>query len=448
MDGRGPRRIPRLPAIAIVLAGTLVAVGLVLRVADVLPEQGPLPDRLVPLLLALAGVCVAGLTIGRAAAVAWLSTVIAGGIAAIEILEVVRGWQPVAAAGWWPWLAALAVSGLVSATAIAGAYAAAPRRSRAGILLGVRLHVAAGLVVLAIGGAWTILTASTAARVAGPVDLWPIRATARIALALIVGFGIAGGVRDLNGPVTRARDRLAASEPLERRARVAAFLRFLADELLPPAAASRRHGAEDERARLAADLHAFVLPDLRRAAAAADAAPDVPEPLAVGLRNVLGDVEGLMHARQSIVLEEFGLVAALEWLAERTEERSAVQVAIELGEGHADGEVGARIPKFVERAVFRIALLALDNVVRHADGSHATVRLTTNVGSLRLEVNDDGSGFEAATSRPAPGRGLVDMRSEATAAGVALTIAASRGGTRIELRWPRPPGSTGSSTQP
>lgn len=447
MDERGPRRIPRLPAIAIVLAATLVVVGLVLRVVDVLPEQGPLPDRLVPLLLALAGVCIAGLTIGRAAAVAWLSTVIAGCIAAIEILGIVRGWQPLAGAGWWPWLAALAVSGLVSATAIAGAYAAAPRRSRARIRLGVRVLVVAGLVALAICAAWTILTASTAAP-AGPVDLWPIRATSRIALALIAGLGIAGGVRDLNGPITRARDRLAASEPLGGRARLAAFLRFLGDELVPAAAASRRHGAEEERARLAADLHAFVLPDLRRAAAAADAATDVPEPLAVGLRNVLGDVEGLMHARQSIVLEEFGLVAALEWLAERTEERSAVQVAIELGEGHADGEVGARIPKPVERAAFRIALLALDNVVRHADGSHAAVRLTTDGGSLRLEVSDDGPGIEAAASRPDPGRGLVDMRSEAAAAGAGLTIAASGRGARIELQWPRPPGSTGNSTQP
>jgi signal transduction histidine kinase len=439
MDERGPRRIPRLPAIAIVLAATLVGVGVVLRVVDVLPEQGPLPDRLVPLLLALAGVCIAGLTIGRAAAVAWLSTVIAGCIAAIEILGIVRGWQPLAGAGWWPWLAALAVSGLVSATAIAGAYAAAPRRSRARIRLGVRVLVVAGLVALAICAAWTILTASTAAP-AGPVDLWPIRATSRIALALIAGLGIAGGVRDLNGPITRARDRLAASEPLGGRARLAAFLRFLGDELVPAAAASRRHGAEAERARLAADLHAFVLPDLRRAAAAADAATDVPEPLAVGLRNVLGDVEGLMHARQSIVLEEFGLVAALEWLAERTEERSAVQVAIELDES-ANGKAAAGIPKRVERAAFRIALLALDNVVRHADGSHVVVRLTTEGGHLRLEVSDDGPGIEASPSRPDPGRGLVDMRSEAAAAGAALTIAASDPGTRIELRWPNPPRS-------
>jgi signal transduction histidine kinase len=125
-----------------------------------------------------------------------------------------------------------------------------------------------------------------------------------------------------------------------------------------------------------------------------------------------------------------------------------VQVAIELGEGDTGGEVGARFPKPVERAAFRIALLALDNVVRHADGSHATVRLATDHGRLRLEVSDVGPGIEAAGSRPDPGRGLVDMRSEAAAAGAALTIAASGGGTRIELQWPKPPASTGSSIQP
>jgi signal transduction histidine kinase len=453
MDERRPRRIPRLPAIAIVIAAALVAVALVLSLLDVLPEQGPLPDRLVPMLVALGGVCVAALAIGRAATVAWLSTVIACGIAAIEVLGIVRGWQAFAGAAWWPWLAALGVSALVSATAVAGAYAATPRLSRGRIGLGVRGIVVAGLVALAFCAGWTILTAAAVAPVAGVVDLWPIRATSRIALALIVGFGFVGGIRDLNGPITRARDRLATSGPSDGRAGLAAFLRFLGDELVPTAAASRRHGAQEERARLAADLHALVLPDLRRAAAAADAAADVPEPLATGLRNLLGDVEGLMHARQSVVLEEFGLIAALEWLAERTEERSAVQVVIELGDGEGGSEGGGRteggagIPKSVERAAFRIALLALDNVVRHADGSHATIRLASDNERLRLEVSDDGPGIEAAASRPDPGRGLVDMRSEASAAGAVLTIAASDGGTRIELRWPRPRGFAGSSVQ-
>lgn len=438
MEESGRRRIPRLPAIAIVLAAILVAVGLVLRLLVVLPGQGPLPDRLVPMLLALAGVCVAGLMIGRATAVAWLSTVLAGGIAAIEILGIVRAWQPLAGGGWWPSLAALAVAGLFSSTAIAGAYAAAPRRGRARIQFGVGVLVVAGLVALAICAAWTVLTAVL---VGGPVDLWPIRASSRIALALIVGFGLTGALRDLDGPVGRARGRLAAAGASGAHADLAAFLRFLADELVPAAAASRRHGAEEERARLAADLHAFVLPDLRRAAAAADAAADLPQPLAVGLRNLLGDVEGLMYARQSIILEKFGLVAALEWLAERTEERSSVRVAIELGEGDADGEVGSRIPKPVEQAAFRVALLALDNVVRHANGSHASVGLRTDGGRLRLEVSDDGPGIEADTPRPDPGRGLVDMRAEAAATGAALTIAASDRGTRIELQWPQARGS-------
>src|SRR6185369_6223207 len=120
---------------------------------------------------------------------------------------------------------------------------------------------------------------------------------------------------------------------------------------------------EDERARLAAELHARILPDLRRAAAAAESAGAATDPVAIGLRRAVEDVEELMHARQSVVLEEYGLVAALEWLAERTQQRALLQVDVELDGPAVDDS--AAVPKPIARAAFRVALLAVDNVVRH-----------------------------------------------------------------------------------
>ena len=87
-----------------------------------------------------------------------------------------------------------------------------------------------------------------------------------------------------------------------------------------------------------------------------------------------------MHGRQSVVLEEYGLVAALEWLAERTQRRRPLVVDLEL-DGAGVDDRGA-ISKPVAGAAFRVAQLAVDNVVRHADATRVVLRLTVD-GTVR-----------------------------------------------------------------
>jgi two-component system NarL family sensor kinase len=192
-----------------------------------------------------------------------------------------------------------------------------------------------------------------------------------------------------------------------------------------------------------------VLPDLRRAAAAAAEAGDAAEPVTDGLRQAIEDVEQLMHSRQSIVLEEYGLVAALEWLAERTETRTRLEVVVEL-EGASVDDPDA-LPKPVARAAFRVALLAIDNVVRHANATRALIRLIVDRATVDLVIADDGRGFDGDTA-PRSGRGLIDMRTAANAVGATVTVEATGSGTRIAFRWPRaanpamdPRDSTGGS---
>ena len=168
------------------------------------------------------------------------------------------------------------------------------------------------------------------------------------------------------------------------------------DEVVPGREAGRAEAAEDERGRLAADLHAEVLPSLRRALVEAEAGGTV-ERLAADLRAAVDEVESLLVSRRSIVLEELGLLAAVEWLAERVEDRSAVRVEIEVGAADADG---GRPPREVERAAFRVAQLALDNVVRHAPGATATVAVAASAAGVRLRI--DGRRRRAAGRR---GRG-------------------------------------------
>ena len=95
------------------------------------------------------------------------------------------------------------------------------------------------------------------------------------------------------------------------------------------------------------------------------------------------------------------------------------------------------IPSPVARAAFRIALLALDNVVRHAAASHVSLDLTVADGMLRLAIEDDGRGIDARgnPAGPAPARGIRDMELEASDVGGVLRVQRLERGTGVELTW-------------
>ena len=328
------------------------------------------------------------------------------------------------------WLGLLVVAALLVPAVIAAAYAA--------LGLGRAVVIAAwtAVGVLTVG-----LMSRYVARTLGGGDLdgtlpeW--------AWLLLIGLLAAIGLtRDLRPALSRTRVRLAAGDAggSGRGGPVAALpaLRVFMDELVPGRDAGRKEAVETERGRLAADLHAEVLPSLRRALAAAEAGGTV-ERLASDLRVAVDEVESMLLARRSIVLEEMGLLAGLEWLAERVEDRSDVRVEITVEGG---GEAGAtdRPPREAERAAFRVAQLALDNVVRHAPSSTARVSVAVGPRLIRLRVEDDADSApidEAAAARSGR-RGIADMRSEAAACGGALEVWRGAGdrGTAIVFRWP------------
>ena len=105
----------------------------------------------------------------------------------------------------------------------------------------------------------------------------------------------------------------------------------------------------------------------------------------------------------------------------------------------AASAIGARPPKDVERAAFRVAQLALDNVVRHAPGAWVVVRVAVAPGQVHVRIEDDADGppvDETGAARRGR-RGLADMRAEAQATGASLQIGRGTGdrGTAIDYRW-------------
>jgi signal transduction histidine kinase len=422
------RRRPALIAAAVATT-VLVAEAGVLPIAVADGAATSLPERLLGVLVAAALLLGALLALPRSPGVAWPTIAVAAELATLEVVTIVRSLEPVTSGGAWRDLAMIAGGSLVASALVAAGYAA---RRRETAPVAARLAVigtTVGLAATAAGAAWAVLDA---AGLIAPADgaLTPLRVATRIALATTVLAIAVGAARDLAPAVQRAAHRLRNNPDLDANGRLWQYLRYLADELAPMRSTERRRVAEAERGRLAADLHALVLPDLRRAAARA-ASAGVPSDVELDLRRALEDVEQLMHQRQSVVLEQFGLVAALEWLAERTEERSPLRVELELDGNVSDGP-GAVDPT-VARAAFRIALLALDNVVRHAGASKATIRLSAPGSGLRLQVIDDGA--PSPIVERTDGRGRADMWTEATASGgsVAFDLGAE---ARVDATWP------------
>jgi len=96
----------------------------------------------------------------------------------------------------------------------------------------------------------------------------------------------------------------------------------------------------------------------------------------------------------------------------------------------------AAVPTDVQVALYRVAQEALNNVIKHAHASRATVRLDVCADRAALEVVDDGVGFEPAL-RGGDGYGLPGMRERAARLGGTLTVeSAPDAGTAIDVVVP------------
>ena len=412
------------------------------------PDVVPLtPETLVPLLIAGAALCVVGLARRDHPSIAWLASIAALSLATVEIASIARALRPSLEPDAWRWLSITLCLTAILASMAAVAYAADPRRR-----LARWVPVVGGLVIVALLGAgvWALATTGFAAPPTGPeaTSLGNLSVMTRAALGSVLVFVAIGLLGDARPAATRARRRLAVTRstprtPAERAGYAMAWLRAFLDESAPGRTRAHR-AALSERSRIARDLHADVVPAVRRALAEAERDGSV-EHLAASLRDVLHEVDALVGTEHAIQLEFGGIVPALEWLAERVEERSTVQVTINVEEW-PEGRPG-QPPMEVAAAAFRVAGLALENVIRHAPGSQAAVHIRVGPERVRLVIADDGPGLPAAIERTAAvagRRGLADMVAEASGSDASLQVdrgggAADRPGTTVTFDWPAAP---------
>jgi signal transduction histidine kinase len=117
-------------------------------------------------------------------------------------------------------------------------------------------------------------------------------------------------------------------------------------------------------------------------------------------------IRTISHLLHPPLLDEVGLVSALQWYVQGLAERSKIQVRLEL-----PSDFG-RLPREMETAVFRIVQECLTNVHRHSGSLTAAVRIACTADQLRVEVEDNGKGIppEKQSEMECTGKTGVGMR--------------------------------------
>ncbi len=197
---------------------------------------------------------------------------------------------------------------------------------------------------------------------------------------------------------------------------------------------------ELERAHLARELHdetgqalTSILLGLRslEQTVSTDEGREAAAELRELVVSTLRDVRRLAVELRPAALDDFGLVAALERLAETVAEASGIEIQVDAR--LAD----QRLPGEVETTLYRLVQEALTNVVKHAAASHVRIRLTRDRLGVAATITDDGGGFERTAHNG--GLGLTGMEERVGIVGGRFIVTSAPGrGTTLLAEVPLP----------
>jgi signal transduction histidine kinase len=191
----------------------------------------------------------------------------------------------------------------------------------------------------------------------------------------------------------------------------------------------RTLGAEEERVRLARDLHdrlgqwlTYIGFELERIMTTEPARTDELQHLYDDVQAALDELRETLRQLRSGVNEDQPLAVIGREIVHRFAERSDVAATFTVV------HPGDRLPVPIENELLRIMQESLNNVAKHARAQHVEVVWTVDGGNFELEVRDDGRGFELARGVRDSAYGLVGMRERADVIGAQLTIESHPGG--------------------
>jgi PAS domain S-box-containing protein len=204
---------------------------------------------------------------------------------------------------------------------------------------------------------------------------------------------------------------------------------------------------DDERRRIARELHDSTgqcLAAMRmHLDAIAEAAPGLPQKAQKSLDNAVticrsctADVRTISYLLHPPLLDEVGLMPALEWYVSGFSERSGITVSKEIL------EPSQALSRELNTALFRIIQEALANIHKHADSKEAKIRLYGNNKLVILEISDSGKGIDPARLQNCRngvkglGVGITGMRERVRQLGGTLEIEPVSPGTLVRATLP------------
>lgn len=192
---------------------------------------------------------------------------------------------------------------------------------------------------------------------------------------------------------------------------------------------------EQERARIARELHDAPLQRIQAVIRRLELLPEAKNEIH-DLQEAADQLRAVATDLRPPVLDDLGLAAALEFLAEEAHGPTLSVSAIVDDAGSA--VFGRRSPPEVELAMFRIAQEAVGNAVQHAQPTAVVITAAITPTEVDLTISDDGTGLRPDAAAAAGSRGhlgLASMRRRAQAIGAEFSIEGSARGTVVHVAW-------------
>jgi PAS domain S-box-containing protein len=200
---------------------------------------------------------------------------------------------------------------------------------------------------------------------------------------------------------------------------------------------------DDERRRIARELHdglgqelaaAKMMMDSIRGTSSVQSSQRAAVEASDTIDRAIQQVRNLSHLLHPPLLDEVGLLSALQWYLDGLTKRSGIETSLEVQPRNFP-----RLTVELETAIFRIIQEGLTNVYRHSGAQKAWVTLTQRNSQVVVKIRDDGKGIENPVAELRPGSigiGIGGMSQRAKEFGGELRLTNATPGTLVEVAVP------------